>query len=358
MRRSSAVPDRARGRDGRGRAAVAGDDAVQRRPDRFAIPPAGTRHEPSSPGPAAGVMGASLWARTEQITNALTFDMGGTSCDVALIAHGTGPAPGTEINGHPLHLPMLDIQTVSAGGGSIAWADSGGALRVGPRSAGARPGPAAYGLGGYCTDGHRCPGCPRAGDGGRHPRSADAAARRPGQRGRGCARRRPRAQPHGLRRGHRRRSSTMRWHRAVRVVSVERGVHPGGATPIAFGGAGPFTPARSRTCSGIERVIAPACAGVLAALGTLIAGERRDPGSDRPYADRRCDRTRRGPRPAARPGPAAISRRGTRVAADCPLRRSVARPDGGLARARTPACWPSSSGTAHTVLRRCRPGCA
>ena len=100
-------------------------------------------------GPAAGVIGASLWARSEGISHVLTFDMGGTSCDVALIADGVpGRTAGTEINGHPLHLPMLDIQTVSAGGGSIAWADSGGALRVGPESAGARPGPAAYGFGG------------------------------------------------------------------------------------------------------------------------------------------------------------------------------------------------------------------
>ncbi len=227
-------------------------------------------------GPAAGVIGASLWARTEQIAHALAFDMGGTSCDVSLIAHGEpGRTAGTEINGHPLHLPMLDIQTVSAGGGSIAWADTGGALRVGPESAGARPGPAAYGLGGSAatvTDAQVVLGrVDTVGTPGRQtPLSADKAsaavdalARQLGLTRARCAEGIVRVANHEM-------------ARALRVVSVERGVHPADTTLIAFGGAGPLHACEVADLLGIERVIAPACAGVLAALGTLIAGERRD----------------------------------------------------------------------------------
>ncbi|MFM8726707.1 MAG: hydantoinase/oxoprolinase family protein [Planctomycetaceae bacterium] len=90
-------------------------------------------------GPAGGVVGAADVARADGAGVALAFDMGGTSCDVALITDGRpGRAHGNVVAGHPVHLPMLDIETVSAGGGSIAWADAGGALRVGPRSARSR----------------------------------------------------------------------------------------------------------------------------------------------------------------------------------------------------------------------------
>jgi len=227
-------------------------------------------------GPAAGVIGASLWARTERISHVLTFDMGGTSCDVALIADGVpGRTAGTEINGHPLHLPMLDIQTVSAGGGSIAWADSGGALRVGPESAGARPGPAAYGFGGTAptvTDAQvvlgrvavvGTPGREAPLHTGRAGAAVQALGRTLGLGRADCAEGIVRVVNHEM-------------ARAVRIVSVERGVHPAGATLIAFGGAGPLHACEVGDLLGIERVIAPACAGVLAALGTLIAGERRD----------------------------------------------------------------------------------
>jgi len=239
---------------------------------------AATRHASRTvlSGPAAGVIGASLWARTEQLAHALTFDMGGTSCDVALISHGApGRTAGTQINGHPLHLPMLDVQTVSAGGGSIAWADSGGALRVGPQSAGAQPGPAAYGHGGRSptvTDAQVVLGrVTSVGTPGREtPLDRDlaaaavdalAAALRLGRET--CAEGIVRVANHEM-------------ARALRIVSVERGVHPAGATLIAFGGAGPLHACEVSELLGIERVIAPACAGVLAALGTLIAGERRD----------------------------------------------------------------------------------
>ena len=227
-------------------------------------------------GPAAGVIGAALWARTENISHALTFDMGGTSCDVALIVDGRpGRRSGTMINGHPLHLPMLDIETVSAGGGSIAWVDSGGALRVGPHSAGATPGPAAYDKGGRTatvtdaqvvlgrlasvgTTGHCTPlNLDRA------VAVVDALARSLGIACDACAEGIIRVANHEM-------------ARALRIVSVERGIHPAGATLIAFGGAGPLHACEVADVLGSARVIVPASAGVLAAVGTLIAGERRD----------------------------------------------------------------------------------
>lgn len=227
-------------------------------------------------GPAGGVIGAAAHARRAGIGRAITFDMGGTSCDVALVEDGApGRTGGTVIAGRPLHLDMLDVITVSAGGGSIAWADSGGALRVGPRSAGARPGPAAYGHGGTepcVTDANvvlgRLEGAGRLGD----AITLDAAAARAavgrlasdlGMDVEGCA--------EGIVR-----VANVEMARAVRRVSVERGVDPRGAALIAFGGAGPMHACEVADAVGARRVLAPAAAGVLAALGLVVAGERRD----------------------------------------------------------------------------------
>ena len=100
-------------------------------------------------GPAGGAAGAAWAAEAAGEPDALCFDMGGTSCDVCVILGGSvREAAGREVGGRPVSLPMLDIHTVGAGGGSIGWRDPGGALRAGPRSAGARPGPACYGHGG------------------------------------------------------------------------------------------------------------------------------------------------------------------------------------------------------------------
>src|SRR5215203_67298 len=100
-------------------------------------------------GPAGGAIGAGLLARLSGDGNALGFDMGGTSCDVCVVEEGeVRRTDAREIEGRPIQLPMVDVHTVGAGGGSIGWRDSGGALRVGPRSAGAEPGPACYGRGG------------------------------------------------------------------------------------------------------------------------------------------------------------------------------------------------------------------
>ena len=212
-------------------------------------------------GPAGGVIGAARLAADQGDRLALTFDMGGTSCDVALVRDGAPARTGaTVIAGHPLHLPMLDVATVSAGGGSIAWADSGGALRVGPHSAGARPGPAAYGLGGEqptVTDADVVLGRLPADQplGGRIRLDAAAAraavGRLAAELGLGledCA--------EGIVT-----VAVQEMVRALRLVSVERGEDPREATLIAFGGAGPLHACPVADELGIRRVLAPPAAG-------------------------------------------------------------------------------------------------
>jgi N-methylhydantoinase A len=226
-------------------------------------------------GPAAGVIGAAHVARAAGQERVLTFDMGGTSCDVALVDGEPARTAQTEINGHPLHLPMLDVHTVSAGGGSIAWADAGGALRVGPRSAGAAPGPACYGRGGVeptVTDANVVLGRidvdrPIAGGSRLDADAARAAVRRLADRlglaTADCAT--------GIVA-----VANQEMVRALRVVSVERGIDPRDGALVAFGGAGPLHACEVADELGIRRVVLPAATGMLAALGLVIAGERRD----------------------------------------------------------------------------------
>ncbi len=226
-------------------------------------------------GPAGGVIGAAAVAARMGIHDILTFDMGGTSCDVALVRGTPARTTGTVINGHPIHLPMLDIHTVSAGGGSIAWVDSGGALRVGPQSAGAVPGPACAGLGGTSatvTDANVVLGRIDAG----RPLSAGvtldaAAAHRAVARVAdelgiavvACAR--------GIVA-----VAVEEMVRALRVVSVERGFDPREVALVAFGGAGPLHACDVADALDIRTVVLPPAAGALAALGLVLAGERRD----------------------------------------------------------------------------------
>ncbi len=226
-------------------------------------------------GPAAGVLGAAHIAKLVGERNVLTFDMGGTSCDVALIEGTPARTTGTSINGHPLHLPMLDVHTVSAGGGSIAWADDGGALRVGPASAGAVPGPACYGRGGTAatvTDANVVLGridvsAPLAGDLTLDPERARIAVGRLasilGLAVDACA--------EGIIA-----VAVQEMARALRVVSVERGVDPRAMALVGFGGAGPLHACDVADELGMRRIILPHGAGLLAALGLLVAGERRD----------------------------------------------------------------------------------
>jgi len=215
-------------------------------------------------GPAGGVVGATLVAKRAGFENAISFDMGGTSTDVCLIAGGQAErATERLVGGLPVRLPTVDLHTVGAGGGSIAWRDAGGALRVGPRSAGAEPGPACYGCGGTeptVTDANLLLGrLPDELPGGL---VLDRAAA-----GRALA---------GLDPGDVVEVVNAEMLRALRVVSVERGHDPRGFALVAFGGAGPLHACALAEELDIETVLVPGAAGVLSALGLVASDERRD----------------------------------------------------------------------------------
>jgi N-methylhydantoinase A/oxoprolinase/acetone carboxylase beta subunit/N-methylhydantoinase B/oxoprolinase/acetone carboxylase alpha subunit len=228
-------------------------------------------------GPAGGAAAAALLAARLDEPDLLCFDMGGTSCDVCVVESGRVRASaGREIGGRPLALPMVDIHTVGAGGGSIAWRDAGGALRVGPRSAGADPGPACYGRGGTeptVTDanvvlGHLDVERPLAGgvtlDAEAAERAVAALARELGlPDARACA--------EGIVQ-----VANTEMVRALRVVTVERGIDPRRFALLAFGGAGPLHAAAIADELGITRIVVPRAAGVLSALGLAAAERRRD----------------------------------------------------------------------------------
>jgi N-methylhydantoinase A len=227
-------------------------------------------------GPAGGAAGAAFVARASDERRAVCFDMGGTSCDVCVVADGAvQERSGGEIAGRPLALPMLAVHTVGAGGGSIAWRDPGGALRVGPRSAGADPGPACYGRGGTeptVTDvnlllGYLAADAPLAGgveldldaaraaiDGLSHQLALEPLA---------CA--------EGILR-----VANAEMVRALRVVTVERGIDPRGHALLAFGGAGPLHAAAIADELQMQTILCPRASGVLAALGLVVSPRRRD----------------------------------------------------------------------------------
>ena len=216
-------------------------------------------------GPAAGVVAAGAVAASAGFAEALAFDMGGTSTDVCLVRRGQPDvATDAEIGGLPFHTPAVAIHTVGAGGGSIAAIDAGGALQVGPASAGARPGPACYGLGGVeptVTDAHCALGHLDAerelGGGLRLDRGAAEAA---------LARLPADADAEGVLTVVR---ATM--VRALRRVSTERGVDPAGLALVAYGGAGPLHATALARELGCAAVIVPPAPGVLSALGLLLA---------------------------------------------------------------------------------------
>jgi N-methylhydantoinase A len=224
-------------------------------------------------GPAAGAAGAAFLARSAGEPNALCLDMGGTSCDVCVIDGGeVQERSAGEIAGRPLALPMLAIHTVGAGGGSIAWRDPGGALRVGPRSAGAEPGPACYGRGGTeptVTDANVLLGRVERLAGGIE--LDDAAARTAIERLAGELNLDRRACAEGIIR-----VANAEMVRALRVVTVERGIDPRRYALLAFGGAGPLHAAEIADELGIETVLCPRASGVLAALGLVVSPRRRD----------------------------------------------------------------------------------
>jgi N-methylhydantoinase A len=215
-------------------------------------------------GPAAGVVGAARIAALAGNENAIAFDMGGTSTDVCLVADGHAErASERTIAGVPIRLPTVDLHTVGAGGGSIVWRDAGGALRVGPQSAGADPGPACYGRGGTqptVTDANLLLGrLPDTLAGGVE---LDRAAAE-----RALAGIDPAAVVDVV---------NAEMLRALRVVSVERGHDPAAFALVAYGGAGPLHACELADELGITTVIVPEAAGVLSALGLVVSEERRD----------------------------------------------------------------------------------
>jgi len=227
-------------------------------------------------GPAAGVMGAAWVAREAGVDSILTFDMGGTSTDVARVDHGQPVVTGERtIDGYPVRIPSLEIESVGAGGGSIAWVDSGGTLKVGPQSAGAVPGPACYARGGEratVTDANVVLG--RLG--GAHlldgqmslrpelaARAIDALAVQLGMPAVEAAL--------GV-------LSVVQANMlaAIRLVSVRKGYDPRGYTMVAFGGAGPLHAAALARDLGVRQVLVPPGPGLLCALGLLVEPLRLD----------------------------------------------------------------------------------
>jgi N-methylhydantoinase A len=227
-------------------------------------------------GPAGGAVGAGLLARTSGDGNALGFDMGGTSCDVCVIEDGeVRRTDSRRIGGRTIQLPMVDVHTVGAGGGSIGWRDSGGALRVGPRSAGAEPGPACYDRGGSeptVTDanlllGHLAADSRLAGDVALDAAAAETAV--------GALAHSLDLEPLEAAAGIVR-VANQEMVRALRVVTVERGIDPRGFALLPFGGAGPMHAAAIAAELGIETILCPRASGVLSALGLCASERRRD----------------------------------------------------------------------------------
>ena len=223
-------------------------------------------------GPAAGVVGATRQVARSEFSNLITLDIGGTSTDVCLVTDGQ-PQLTTEfmIDGLPVRVPVLDIHTIGAGGGSIVWVDEGGMLRVGPHSAGADPGPACYGKGGArptITDAHiiRQTMRPEAFLGGRMKIDVDSAKRVF----------RPIADHFNMSIEEAADSAVQLANanivRAIQLISTERGYDPRDYVLVPFGGAGPLHAAQIAQDLAIETVVVPPAAGVMSAYG-LIASD-------------------------------------------------------------------------------------
>lgn len=222
-------------------------------------------------GPAGGVIGSNFIGKISGHSNLITFDMGGTSCDVSVIQDNM-PKIRTEgeVAGYPMTIPMIDIVTVGAGGGSIAWVDEGGSLRVGPKSAGSIPGPACYGRGGNeptVTDSHLVlrhidPDYFLGGEMKVFLNLAESSMKKIQEK---------------LKLNKYEVSSGIlevvnsNMLRALRLVTVERGLDPRDFSLISFGGAGPLHAFYLAKELEIERIIVPDMASVLSALGCLFA---------------------------------------------------------------------------------------
>ena len=229
-------------------------------------------------GPAAGVVGAQHVARASGIPDIVTLDMGGTSTDVAVCPGEPLRTTQAQVAGLPVAIPMTDIHTVGAGGGSIAQLDEGGALRVGPRSAGAMPGPAAYGRGGTeptVTDANVVLG--------RLPSSAALGGQLQLDERR-ANEAMEQLLPHGDHSDGARRKAALavvavanaHMDRALRVITLERGFDPRDFMLMPFGGAGPMHCCELAERLEIEQVLLPPYPGVLSALGALTGAHTRE----------------------------------------------------------------------------------
>ena len=221
-------------------------------------------------GPAGGLVAAGHLGKQAGREKLLSFDMGGTSTDVALIDGEPQLTTEGRIGGWPVAVPMVDMHTIGAGGGSIAWLDEGGMLQVGPESAGADPGPACYGRGGTrptVTDanlllGRLLPGAFLGGDMSLDVDASRAAmeklANAMGTSGREAAQAVIRV-------------ANEHMARALRTISVQRGVNPAGFTLVSFGGAGGLHVCALAESLGMQQAMVPVHGGVLSALGMLVA---------------------------------------------------------------------------------------
>jgi N-methylhydantoinase A len=230
-------------------------------------------------GPAAGVVGASAMADEgdEASAGLVTFDMGGTSSDVSLVRDGeVERTTDGSISDRPIKTPLVDIETVGAGGGSIAWVDSGGALRIGPRSAGADPGPACYGQGGTeptVTDANLVLGYIGSSTslGGELSLDEEAAYDALADLAEAAGMAGPVEAARGVYR-----VANANMTRAIRSVTVERGFDPRKFGLVAFGGAGPMHAVSIAESLDMDRVVIPRASGVLSAYGLLAADEKQD----------------------------------------------------------------------------------
>jgi N-methylhydantoinase A len=227
-------------------------------------------------GPAGGAVGAARSAQRAGAEDVVALDMGGTSCDVSVAFGGrAGETGGREVGGRALALPMVDVHTIGAGGGSVAWRDAGGALRVGPRSAGAVPGPACYGRGGEeptVTDANLLLGyldsdSPLAGG---VQLDREAAEHAVGGLAESLGLSLEEAAAGIVR------VASAEMARAVRVMTVERGIDPRDLALLAFGGAGPLHACAIAEELDMRRVVVPQASGVLSALGLIVSERRRD----------------------------------------------------------------------------------
>ncbi len=225
-------------------------------------------------GPAGGVVGAFELGKTVGVKKIISFDMGGTSSDVSLVNGEIGRTNESVIGDFPIRLPIIDIHTVGAGGGSIAYVDSGGSLRVGPESAGAQPGPACYGKGKQpaVTDANLVLGrlVPEYFLGGKmkiYPERSQSALTKLA----GKVKKSVLETASGVIR-----IANANMEKAIRVISIERGFDPRDFALISFGGAGGLHAAEIAANLKIGRIIVPKNAGVLSALGLLMADSIKD----------------------------------------------------------------------------------